>query len=283
MEGAITKLGAVCLVTVFLSATAGAAEPPKLPSEKELRSLALASILAFNQAIQSRDFAAFHGKISEMWQKQITPKKLAEVFKTFADQGIDLSLVSSVDPIFEKPPKIDEDGVLILEGRYPTLPNKTEFRLKYLNEKATWKLFGIKVDVAPDPANVGAMPSEKEVKALLLDSLGHFNQAVQKKSFVPFHQQIAAVWRKQITPEKLQALFQVFIEQESDIAPILKLEPIFDQPPAINDAGLLELKGSFLTRPSKVGFNLAYLYEAPDWKLVKINVKVDAGESRSSG
>jgi hypothetical protein len=269
----ISKLTTVCFLSLAL--VAAAAEKAKVPSEKELKALTLDSLLAFNKAVAAKDFTSFHGQISKLWQGQITPSQLAETFKTFIDQEIDIAFLSSADPVFDKPPAIDGDGVLILDGHYPTSPNKVTFRLKYLYEKTAWKLIGINLNVVPAGTKDVALPSEKEIRALVLDSLGNFNQAVQKKSFADFYGQISALWQKQTTPAKLQKLFQSFIDQEIDLAPMLKGAPAFEEPPAINEDGILKVKGSFPPN-ERLRFDLAYIFEPPAWKLVKVNVKVRA-------
>jgi hypothetical protein len=134
-------------------------------------------------------------------------------------------------------------------------------------------LIGIKVDAQPGGV-AGKVPTEEEAQVLVRDSLIAFNAAVQTKSFVDFHKQIAVMWQKQVTPERLAQLFDVFIKGEVNISGVARLEPTFDKPPATNANGLLELKGSYPTRPSRVMFDLAYLYEGDEWKLVKINVNV---------
>jgi hypothetical protein len=150
-----------------------------------------------------------------------------------------------------------------------------DFRLKYVNEKKAWKLAGIKVNVVPARSGTAEVPSETEARALARDSLLAFNRAVQTKSFVDFHrQEIAGVWRSQITAGKLLDIFQTFIDQEADIAGVAKTEATFDQPPALNEDGVLELVGSYPTKPHRVRFKLGYLFEAPEWKLVQVKVNV---------
>ncbi|HEX8281561.1 MAG TPA: hypothetical protein VF551_09295, partial [Chthoniobacterales bacterium] len=217
-----------------------------------------------------------------MWQEQITPAKLQEIFATFIEQQLDLSAVATVNPVFAPAPKLDSDGLLVLEGTYPTSPSKVLFRLKYVYEKPAWKLLGIKLDVKPAGAEEVKLPSETEIKALVRDSLLRFNEAVQAKSFVGFHKQVAALWQKQITPEKLQSLFQVFIEQKADISPVAKLEPTFVNPPAIDEDGLLQVEGFYPTKPNRVRFKLGYLFETPEWRLIKINVKVSEEEEEAN-
>jgi hypothetical protein len=216
----------------------------------------------------------------------VTPAKLKEIFQTFVDQQMDLSAISGVEPVFNPAPAVDGDGVLVLQGSYPTTPMRVNFRLKYVNEKSAWKLIGIKVDAKPAGV-AGKLPTNEEAETLVRESLIAFNAAVQTKSFVDFHKQIAAMWQKQVTPERLAQLFAPFIKAEADLSGITQLEPTFDTPPAINDDGILELKGSYPVRPSKVMFELSYLFEGTEWKLVGINVSVpptddDEGTTKSS-
>lgn len=254
--------------------TCAPAATPKLPGERESKALVLDSLLAFHRAVQAKDFTEFHAQVSKLWQEQITPAQLQEIFKTFIEQQIDIAFISNAEPLFDQPPSINDDGVLVLAGHYATTPNKVDFRLQYVSEKSAWKLLGIKVNVLPAGSGEGKLPSEKELRALVLESLGDFNNALQGKNFAAFYKHISALWQKQTTPEKLQALFQPFIDKEIDLAPVLKLTPAYEPPPAINDDGLLQIKGTFATKPHQVLFQLGYIFEPPDWKLVKINVKV---------
>ncbi len=238
--------------------------------------MARTSILAFNEAVQTKDFTAFHGQISKLWQDQITPAKLKAVFQSFIEKGIDVSKISDVDPVFSEPAKIDGDGVLILQGHYPTAPSEVQFRLKYVSEKGDWKLVGIKLDVAP--AGAGKLPSEKEARALALDSLLALNEAVKTNDFAEFHGKIAAAWQAETTAEKLQENFQSLIEKETDFGLIANVTPTFSSPPAINSDGILEMEGLYPTRPHQLHFRLGYLFEEPNWRLVRIKVNIDSAE-----
>ncbi len=273
----ISKSGAIFFLSVALLIGVNAADKAKVPGDQELKTLTRDSLLAFNKAVAAKDFTGFLGQVSSVWQKQVTAKKLAEVFQTFIDKQIDIGFVAKGEPEFDKAPEINSDGVLVLEGHYPTTPDNVQFKLKYINEKGAWKLFGISVDVAN-----GRMPEEKELRDLIMESLDEFNQAVKQEDFGDFYDQVAKVWQKQTTPEKLQALFQSFIDQQVDFTPALSLDPVFDSPPAIDEKGILIAKGTLPSKPSKVRFELGYIRELPDWKLVKINITVgrDAEEKK---
>jgi len=98
--------------------------------------------------------------------------------------------------------------------------------------------------------------------------------ALQAKSFDKFYGRISELWQKEITADKLQEVFQAFINKEIDLTPIAKVEPVFDGTSAVNDDGLLVIKGSYPTKPSKVFFELKYVYEDESWKMGAINVQV---------
>jgi hypothetical protein len=250
---------------------------PKLPGDAELKALAFESLMSFNQAVVGKDFTPFHKHIAVYWQAEVTPTKLKTLFQSYIDQGVDLSFIKGTEPTFQPAPMIDANEVLVLQGVYPTMPTKLDFRLKYIVEKGAWKLIGIKVEAKPTGA-AGKLPSEEEAKELVQESLIAFNAALQTKSFEDFHKGVAVMWQKQITPARLSELFAGFIKAKVNFAGIASEEPTFTTPPAINADGLLELKGSY-TKPEKVVFDLGYLYEDPEWKLIKINVHLpDARE-----
>jgi hypothetical protein len=248
---------------------------PKLPPDKELKALVFDSLFAFNKAVQEKSFAQFHEeRLSPLFRKQFPLEKFTAAFQVFIEKGYDISNIAKSEPIFDVPPAIDSDGLLILKGHYPTRPNKVTFTLKYLHEATAWEVLGINVQVVPFVENTGTVPSDKELKGLALDSLLMFDKAIQAKSFENFYGWIANLWRNETTPEKLLEIFQPFIDKEINIAQIAKLEPAFAGTPAINEDGFLVVKGSYATEPSKVSFELKYVYEDEAWKLVGINVQV---------
>jgi hypothetical protein len=248
---------------------------PKVPPDKELKALVFDSLFAFNQAVQKKDFTKFHEeRLAAPFRKQFPLEKFTAAFQVFIDKGYDISNIAKSEPVFDPPPAIDSDGLLVVKGNYATRPNKVTFKLTYLQESSAWKLMGINVQAIPFVENTGKVPSNRESKTLALDSLLSFNAAIQTKSFDKFYGKISELWQKEVTADKLREIFQGFIDKEIDLTPITKVEPVFDGTPAVNEDGLLVLKGSYPTRPSKVIFELKYVYEKESWKLGGINVEV---------
>ena len=243
---------------------------PKLPPDDELKALASDTLLAFNKAVEQKSFAKFYEeRFSPRFREQISLEKFTTLFQTFIDKGYDISNVAKSDPVFETPPAIDSDGLLVMKGQYPTKPNKVTFKLSYVNESSAWKLMGINVQATPEDGDKA--PPDKELKTLAHDSLLLFNVAIQTKDFGDFYSHISKLWQKQITPEKLRGIFQSFIDKKIDIESIDQEEPVFEGTPAVNQDGLLVMQGSYPTQP-KVSFELKYVYEGEGWKLFGINV-----------
>jgi len=136
------KIASLLLLSLCLSLSAFAAE---VPSESELKTMTLSSLLAFNDGVQEKDFSAFYKKISALWQEQTTPEKLTELFNDFIDKEINIAPIKKVEPVFNKEAKINSDGLLVIAGYYPTTPKRVVFELKYLEEKGDWRLAGINV------------------------------------------------------------------------------------------------------------------------------------------
>ena len=250
-------------------------ETPKLPKDKELKALVLETLSAFNKAVQEKDFSQFYEeRFSPQFREQFPLEKFTALFRAFIDKGYDISNIAQSEPVFDIPPAIDSDGLLVLKGHYSTKPNKVTFKLTYVYESSAWKLMGINVQAVPFVENTGKVPANKELKKLALDSLLLFNQAIQTGSFEDFYNHTAKIWQKEVTPEKLLEIFQSFIDAKIDLAPIAKLEPVFAGTPAVNEDGFLAIKGSYPTKPSTVFFELKYVYEDDSWKLISINVHV---------
>ncbi|HKP04809.1 MAG TPA: TIR domain-containing protein [Chthoniobacterales bacterium] len=120
-----------------------------IPPEKALKKLALDTLLLFNEAVQARNFKAFHASLGTAWKRETTPRKLQEIFHEFVDQNIDFAEIADVDPTLDGSPAIDNNGWLVFKGRYNLPAQDVFFEVKYENEEASWKLVGLNVRTKP--------------------------------------------------------------------------------------------------------------------------------------
>jgi hypothetical protein len=119
------------------------------------------------------------------------------------------------------------------------------------------------------------VPEEADIKSMTESSLLSFGRAVKKKDFSTFYDGVATVWQKQTTPEKLEEAFKDFYGKNVDLpAAIKEMDPVFNHKPEINSDDVLIVKGYYPTTPNRIVFELKYLEEEGDWKLVGINVNL---------
>ncbi len=118
-----------------------------MPPENEIRELVRENLLRFNEAIASQSFDSFYDSVATHWQDQLTKGQLQRAFQPFIDHKVDLGEVAKLDPIFDPPPAINSDGLLVVSGHYVGETHKIVFALKYIYELPSWKLFGIDVNL----------------------------------------------------------------------------------------------------------------------------------------
>jgi hypothetical protein len=119
----------------------------EIPSEAALNKLALDNLLLFNSAIQKRSFGEFYSKVALAWQAQLTETQLKQAFQPFIDGKVNISGIRTLTPVFDVPPEINTEGILLLKGHYDTTPYSTFFVLRFSYEFPFWKLYGVEVQI----------------------------------------------------------------------------------------------------------------------------------------
>jgi hypothetical protein len=275
---AIAGVALISGVSIYLS-PASASEPAgTMPGNAELETLTTRTLLDFESALQANNFRLFYEGISELWKNQTSAVEIKDTFQPFVDRDLSFAGVKNVSPEFDRPPAINEGGILILSGYYATSPLHVSFDLEYAYEDPSWKLtsIGVNIVAAPMSETPGPVPSQEELAELAKDTLLEFDRAVQVQDFTFFHSGLSALLKLQTTPSELATVFQEFVTRNISITGIKDIQPVFTAPPAINDQGFLALTGYYPTSPSRVLFNLNYHYEQLQWKLTSI--KIDLAE-----
>ncbi len=127
-------------------------------------------------------------------------------------------------------------------------------------------------------ASKAEVPSDEEMQDMVKKTLLDFNDALQKEDFTDFHKTISKVWQKQITPDKFKESFKMFIDGDTDLSPIKSMTANFTTAPAITKSGgakTLEAIGEYQTAPRLTTFDLKYIPEGKEWKLIGIELKAN--------
>lgn len=128
-------------------AFAGAAAAQKAPDAELQEVLIKNSLITFNDANVTGNYAVLHAKLSQPFRDQFSPDKLKESFKPFADAHIDFDVIAAKPPVLTEPAKVDDEGKLTLRGYFDTRPNRVNYDLAFIRSEGEWKLIRLNVDV----------------------------------------------------------------------------------------------------------------------------------------
>ena len=139
---------AVCFaVMAFVLLLAGPAHAQKVPSETLQEVLIKTSLLTFNDAALTGNYAVLYAKLSKPFRDQYPPDKLKETYKVFGEKGINLGLIAAKAPVPAGESKVDDRGVLLLKGYFDTTPSRVNYDLGYIMSDGEWKLIRLNIDV----------------------------------------------------------------------------------------------------------------------------------------
>jgi hypothetical protein len=121
--------------------------PPTAPSKSAQVALVKQSTHDFIVSINKKDMGHFRNTVSRLWKKQHSTTQLNQAFKAIMDADANWALLDSYEPVLADEATINQDGVLILTGYYPTKPSQVHFEQKYIYEGLAWKLLGFNIKV----------------------------------------------------------------------------------------------------------------------------------------
>jgi hypothetical protein len=140
----IVRLAGV--VALLLAASAAQAQN-KVPSERALEALVKTTLLSFNDANVTGNYSVFHAKLSKPFRDQFPVERLQRTFRDFNKKHIDFDIIAALKPTYDPPPRIDDNGKLLVKGHFPTEPLRLYFDLEFIPSDGEWKLISINVKV----------------------------------------------------------------------------------------------------------------------------------------
>ena len=120
-----------------------------IPTNDDAVRLVRETTKVFGDSVTAKSMQGFHAFISEIWKAQYTVEKLEQAYGKLYEWGSDWNSLSNLSPVFASNPALNEEGVLIVQGHYPTKPDQLQFTYKYVMEGAAWKLLGLSVRLQP--------------------------------------------------------------------------------------------------------------------------------------
>jgi hypothetical protein len=124
------------------------AQSAELPSKVDGRQLSIllrTTMVALHQANITGNYTVLRDIGSLSFRNLNTPSRLSDVFRPIREARLDLSEAVLVDPILQKKPRIDGNGMLHMEGYFPIKPLAPTYRMVFRWEENAWRLFSISV------------------------------------------------------------------------------------------------------------------------------------------
>jgi hypothetical protein len=125
------------------------AEPAKGVPDLEYQEILIkTTLLTFNDANITANYAVLHDKLCKPFRDKFTPEQLADAFKGFRDKHIQIDDIAGAKPVAAQDAAINDDGVLRLQGAFATTTGRAiSYDLKFIKSDDEWKALGINVDV----------------------------------------------------------------------------------------------------------------------------------------
>ncbi len=140
-----------------------------------------------------------------------------------------------------------------------------------------------KKEIVKSDASKGNLPEDDELEAIVKETLLDFDKAVKKGDFTEFYENTSDPFQKSITPKGLKDKFKQFIDGNADVSKIEDLEPKYTTEPKVSKTrgvNVLEAKGEFPTSPRPTEFDLKYIPEGKEWKLISFAVYTTVYQKR---
>ena len=155
-----------------------------LPNDRQLNQLVEKTLLDFQDAVSRNNFGDFFASVSDRWKyrgkdprlltysgtdarrieesdptnkaQRLTVEALRSNFEPFVKAHVDLTPIKGKPMELTTPAHVTSDGVLTLSGYYkefvfqggfPAQPRRLRFKLEYVMEGSSWRLFGITVNL----------------------------------------------------------------------------------------------------------------------------------------
>ncbi|MEL6421197.1 MAG: hypothetical protein AAFQ42_01920 [Pseudomonadota bacterium] len=122
---------------------------PRVPDLHYQALLVHSTLTALDQANRTGNYTVLRALSAPAFQRNNPPDRLAQIFAGFRRENVNLGPAVLHDPLLRRPAYIDANGLLRLDGFYPTRPLRVTFKLSFRLVDGGWRLFGLTVEPRP--------------------------------------------------------------------------------------------------------------------------------------
>jgi hypothetical protein len=139
---------ATCIVAFFVLAIAWVlpAFAADIPDDDEQDVLIRTTLLTFNDANMTNNYAVMLARSSKQFQSQFTVDKMAASFEVFRKNKLFFAEVATADYDSSEKATIDKEGALVLIGVFKTDDLQVKYNLRFVQNDGAWRMIGLNVD-----------------------------------------------------------------------------------------------------------------------------------------
>ena len=149
-----------------LLADAAVARPARIaiPNGLQLLIMIKTTLVAFNQANLTGNYTVLRDLAAPGFQQANTAARLGDIFRRERGKDIDISPIVLLQPQLFRAAFVDKQGLLRIEGYFPSKPDLVSFRLTFQAIAGRWRLFSLGVGTVPRSA-LRPPPSNSQIVA----------------------------------------------------------------------------------------------------------------------
>jgi hypothetical protein len=162
VSGLLLSLAIITLPVARTDARA-AAQQAVVPNDLQLLMMIKTTLIAFSQANVTGNYSVLRDLAAPTFQQTNSTARLGEIFRDERNKNLDLSPVVLLRPELLRRPSIDANGMLHVEGYFPSKPQMVHFVLVFQNVADRWRLVALGVTTFTPTPEVAARPSKETV------------------------------------------------------------------------------------------------------------------------
>lgn len=132
-----------------------------LPNGLQLLMMIKTTLIAYSQANVTGNYSVLRDLAAPSFQQTNTAARLSEIFQNERKKNLDLSPVVLLRPELMRQPFIDAQGLLNVEGYFPSKPQMVHFMLVFQNIGERWRLVALGVTTFASAPEMAARPSSE--------------------------------------------------------------------------------------------------------------------------
>lgn len=135
---------------------------PPVPSPEVLLMMIRTVMIASGNAITTGNFTVLRDLGTPTFAANNTAARLTLAFQDLINRRINLGPTAVATPILAVPPIVDDQGVLRIDGKFPTRPLEVNFEMSFRVFNGAWRLSGLRVGTAEPQPLLSASEGEKK-------------------------------------------------------------------------------------------------------------------------